>query len=203
MIFPGLEARAASLRDVNHIVVILQENHSFDNLWGLWGEVEGEPVNGLPQADSAQKLHRRRRKAFDCLYQNDVNLKDVKPKDGAACAFVNAPFDIDAYITSQADTCPKPYGDSFTKTGSREGYAKGKGEPGGCTRDLTHSFYNEQYQINGGRQNRYVVEATRPGSSWAITTRKNRRFTTICTRLARRITSSPTISSTRGSAAPS
>src|SRR5262249_8294703 len=32
-------ASAASLNEFNHIVVIYQENHSFDNLYGLWGEV--------------------------------------------------------------------------------------------------------------------------------------------------------------------
>jgi phospholipase C len=34
---------------------------------------------------------------------------------------------------------------------------KGRGEPGGCTRDLVHRFYQEQYQLNGGAQNRYVT----------------------------------------------
>ena len=34
---------------------------------------------------------------------------------------------------------------------------KGKGEAGGCTRDLVHRFYQEKYQINGGQQNRYVT----------------------------------------------
>ena len=29
--------------------------------------------------------------------------------------------------------------------------------PGGCTRDLVHRFYQEKYQINGGKQNRYVT----------------------------------------------
>ena len=28
---------------------------------------------------------------------------------------------------------------------------------GGCTRDLVHRFYQEKYQINGGKQNRYVT----------------------------------------------
>ena len=40
-----------SLNEFKHIVVIYQENHSFDNLYGLWGEVHGDPVNGLPFAD--------------------------------------------------------------------------------------------------------------------------------------------------------
>ena len=33
----------------------------------------------------------------------------------------------------------------------------GTGLPGGCTRDLVHRFYKEQYQINGGRQDRYAT----------------------------------------------
>ena len=160
----GGTAHAGSLRDYNHIVVILQENHSFDNLWGLWDKVEGEPVNGLPQTDAAHKLQiGADGKPFDCLYQNDINLKDVKPAEGAACAFANAPFDIEAYIKPQDSTCPNPYGETFTKQGKREGYARGQGEPGGCTRDLTHSFYNEQYQINAGTQNRYVAGSDAAG----------------------------------------
>ena len=31
------------------------------------------------------------------------------------------------------------------------------GLPGGCTRDLVHRYYQEQYQLNGGNQNRYVT----------------------------------------------
>ncbi len=37
------------------------------------------------------------------------------------------------------------------------GVPKGSGEPGGCTRDIVHRFYQEQYQLNGGKQNRYVT----------------------------------------------
>ena len=37
------------------------------------------------------------------------------------------------------------------------GCLKGTGEPGGCTRDIVHRFYQEQYQIDGGRQDRYTT----------------------------------------------
>jgi len=47
-------ASAASVDDFNHIVVIYQENHSFDNLHGLWGDVNGEPVDGLADPRSCQ-----------------------------------------------------------------------------------------------------------------------------------------------------
>ena len=36
------------LNKINHIVVIYEENHSFDNLYGGW-----EGVNGLANADAA------------------------------------------------------------------------------------------------------------------------------------------------------
>ena len=59
------------LRAVKRIVVIYEENHSFDNLYGGW-----EGVNGLRQRRS--RAHRRRsiRTAmpYACLLQDDVNL---------------------------------------------------------------------------------------------------------------------------------
>src|SRR3954453_4840380 len=33
-----------------HVVVIYQENHSFDNLFGTWGRVGGRRVDGLARA---------------------------------------------------------------------------------------------------------------------------------------------------------
>src|SRR5262249_32585286 len=39
-----------------HIVVIFQENHSFDNLYGQWGRVGDDRVNGLPDADTAHTM---------------------------------------------------------------------------------------------------------------------------------------------------
>ncbi|TML67391.1 MAG: hypothetical protein E6G14_12630 [Actinobacteria bacterium] len=34
---------------------------------------------------------------------------------------------------------------------------------GGCTRDLVHRFYEEQYQLNGGAQNRYATGSDAAG----------------------------------------
>ena len=52
-------AHAASLQDFKHIVVIYQENHSFDNLYGNWGDVDEEPVNG-PANASPQRTNQVR-----------------------------------------------------------------------------------------------------------------------------------------------
>src|SRR5689334_7173336 len=58
------------LQKINHIVVIYEENHSFDNLYGGW-----EGVNGLANADAAHTTQvDQNGNAYSCLQQNDVNL---------------------------------------------------------------------------------------------------------------------------------
>ncbi len=135
--------------DVKRIVVIYEENHSFDNLYGGW-----EGVNGLARADAAHTTQVDQAGApYACLKQNDVNL--TTPPLGTACApdsnFPNAPFRIDDFIAPTDTTCPAP------GVFAANGVPKGQGLPGGCTRDLVHRFYQEQYQLNGGKQNRYVT----------------------------------------------
>ena len=44
--------RRDQLRKINHIVVIYEENHSFDNLYGTW-----EGVNGLANANAVTRLN--------------------------------------------------------------------------------------------------------------------------------------------------
>src|SRR3954467_15069838 len=95
------------LSQVNHIVVIYQENHSFDNLYGGW-----EAVRGRSNADPAHTTQvRQNGTPYSCLQQNDVNL--TSPPLAATCtdttfssAFTNAPFAIDKFIPSTATTCP-------------------------------------------------------------------------------------------------
>ena len=58
------------LARIDHIVVIYQENHSFDNLYGSW-----EGVNGLSSAPPARTVQVNQAGVqFSCLQQNDVNL---------------------------------------------------------------------------------------------------------------------------------
>jgi phospholipase C len=145
-----------------HLVVIYEENHSFDNLYGHWGSVHGTRVRGLGQATAAQKTQvRQDGTAYACLPQNDVNL--ASPPLSASCAdtthpddashFGNRPFRIDNYLAPEDRTCPPP--GVFAPDGVLEDSPGA--QPGGCTRDLVHRFYQEQYQINGGRQDRYTT----------------------------------------------
>src|SRR2546421_7148808 len=97
------------LGKIQHIVVIYEENHSFDNLYGGW-----EGVNGLSNADAAHTLQvgqAASRTPYTCLMQNDVNL--TSPPLPADCTdsttattftshFTNNPFAIDAFLPPDA-----------------------------------------------------------------------------------------------------
>ncbi|HKP20537.1 MAG TPA: alkaline phosphatase family protein [Thermoleophilaceae bacterium] len=166
----GAASAASSdrLQRSKHIVVIYQENHSFDNLWGSW-----EGVRGLSRADAAHTLQvKQDGTMFRCLPQDDVNLtapdplsdqcQDTNPTDGSTFRshFFNArrtsndgnPYEIDRYIPATARTCPDP-----STFGPPNGVRDPNGLPGGCTRDLVHRFYQEQYQLDGGKQDRYTT----------------------------------------------
>jgi acid phosphatase len=138
---------------MRHIVVIYEENHSFDNLYGGWAKVDGVKGQKGTQVNQAGQ-------PYQCLAQNDVNL--TAPPLSVRCTdtttgtafnshFLNAPFLIDAYIAPEDTTCPAP------GVFAANGVPKGSGEPGGCTRDLVHRYYQERYQLDRGKQDRYMT----------------------------------------------
>jgi acid phosphatase len=149
------------LGKINHIVVIYQENHSFDNLFGGW-----EGVNGRANADAAHTIQvDQNGNPFSCLFQLDVNLTSpplapvcsgVTPKGVSFNShFLNAPFTIDDFIPSTAVTCPPETNAFAFPNGLLNGDPRA--HAGGCTRDIVHKFYQEIYQLNGGAQNRYAA----------------------------------------------
>jgi acid phosphatase len=86
------------------------------------------------------------------------------PAHGSSSAFKNTWFTIDPLIPPTATTCPTPQkAFSFPN-----GVPNGQGLPGGCTRDLVHKFYQEQYQLNGGQQNRYMVGSDAIGMTMGV-----------------------------------
>jgi acid phosphatase len=145
-----------SMRQIDRIVVIYEENHSFDNLYGMW-----KGVDGIRNADDAHSTQvNQAGDPYECLMQNDVNL--TSPPLPASCtnkspvftsAFTNEPFKIDDFIKPTDKTCPAP--GVFAPNGVLKDSAGALA--GGCTRDLVHRFYQEQYQLNGGKQNRYTT----------------------------------------------
>jgi acid phosphatase len=176
---------ANKLRTIDHIVVIYEENHSFDNLYGTW-----ERVRGLSDADPAHttQLGQTGPSSFapyECLYQDDANLQAQSAANPTApltttcdnttggtfpSHFENAPFRIDDYIQPADVTCPPVLSAFSFPNGLRKGGinpATGLvvpgARPGGCTRDIVHRFYHEIFQLNGGQQNRYVLGSDAAG----------------------------------------
>jgi acid phosphatase len=181
---PAVAKPKGPLDHYKHLVVIYEENHSFDNLYGLWGDVNDQHVVGIADADASHTTQVAQTGVpYTCLKQLDVNLNteasgstlsvlpDCNPEtvtfpDGSTATytshFLNAPFNIDTYIPSDATTCPRPNQEFSFPNGIRNGALQADGVtpvglPGGCTRDLVHKFYQEQYQLNGGAQNRYLT----------------------------------------------
>jgi acid phosphatase len=176
---------ANKLRTIGHIVVIYEENHSFDNLYGGW-----EDVRGLSDADAAHttQLGQTGPSSFapyECLYQDDANLQAQSAANPSApltdtcdnttggafpSHFANVPFSIDDYISPGDVTCPPVLSAFSFPNGLRKGRinpANGQVVPGarsgGCTRDIVHRFYHEIFQLNGGQQNRYVLGSDAAG----------------------------------------
>jgi len=102
---------------------------------------------------------------YSCLPQKDVNLTSpplsvtcTDATRGIASRFTNELFPIDAFIPADARTCPQP--GVFEKLGLLPGRAN---LPGGCTRDLVHRFYEAQYQLDGGKLDRFVTASDAAG----------------------------------------
>jgi acid phosphatase len=152
---------ALRLNDFKHVVVIYEENHSFDNLYGHWGSINGQKVNGLSTANAANTVQvNQSGTAYNCFLQNDLNLASPSPLNGSCTdstgttfvsAFTNAPFRITDYVAGSDATCPA------SGVYAPNGLLKGSGSAGGCTRDLVHRFYQEQYQIDHGKMDHYVT----------------------------------------------
>lgn len=103
------------LAKIDHIIVIYLENHSFDNLYGMFPNANGlaQAANAPPQTDSDGK-------PFTVL----PPVKDARFPTNLP----NRPFPIDQYV---------PANEKIS--------------------DLVHRFYQNQAQINGGRNDHYAT----------------------------------------------
>lgn len=120
---PPHSAGNAALEQIQNVVVIYAENHSFDNMYGLF-----PGANGISRATPEQTLQ---------LDHDGKPLKELvvfgsdgKP-DPKYPRMPNAPFRIDAPPVSRPPTqmVPSP----------------------------THLFYQNQEQINGGKNNQFAA----------------------------------------------
>ncbi|MDX6216518.1 MAG: hypothetical protein QOG99_2102 [Frankiales bacterium] len=168
---------------IKHLVVIYEENHSFDNLYGLWGAVGKKTVNGLGATASGTQVDQTGA-PIGCLLQSDANLvpttSQVTWLDGTkhpglqsvGCSSTtprgtafdshftsSTPFPITDFVKAGDATCAPPT--KFAANGVENGDPQGL--PGGCTRDIVHRFYQEQYQLDGGKQDRYSTGSDAAG----------------------------------------
>jgi len=166
-------AESGPLGGYSNVVVIFEENHSFDNLYGSWGKVNGQRVNGLQQVRQVTQGGT----TYDCLLQNDVNLTSPSPLattctdsvtgTSFASHFTNGTFMIDDVIAPTDKTCPPDVvGTPFHPNGWLKDSVGAV--TGGCTEDLVHRFYQEQYQLDGGRQDRYVTGSDAVGLTMGV-----------------------------------
>ncbi len=110
---------------VKHIVVIYQENWSFD---GLYGKFPG--ANGIANASKESVAQTDRRgKKYDVLPQPmDTEWKPSIPDRRFPGDLPVQPFDLNKYIAVE-----------------------------GKSPDLIHRFHPEQFQIHGGKMDRFVA----------------------------------------------
>ncbi len=129
---PAKAKAAASLEAIHTIVVIYAENRSFDNLYGNF-----PGANGLGNVTPEQALQRDR---------DGSVLKSLPPVPNA----LTTPADPRQIATEATRGLPnQPYA-----LDDAHGYDVDLGYQ---LHDLIHAFYNNQMQINGGKNDRFAA----------------------------------------------
>jgi phospholipase C len=121
---------AGPLDRINHLIVIYQENWSFDSLYGLY-----PGANGLASAGNAVAQVDKSGQPLEILPQAKDNTKSPPVLDSRFPANLPVqPFDIAKYA---------PPDQKFP--------------------DLGSGFYQEQYQIDGGKMDKFAAWSANPG----------------------------------------
>ena len=129
--FPAAAADSG-ITKINHVVVIYQENRSFDSLYGSF-----PGANGVANAGAAATQVDKAGTPYTALPAPvDGRLKPAGPDPRFPANLANGPFDMGAYVP-----------------------------PTDMTGDLIHRYYQEQYQIDGGKMDKYVAWSDSAGLS--------------------------------------
>ena len=119
-----LQAQTNSLQKINHIVVIYQENWSFDSLYPHF-----PGANGVDQAGATTQQVDKDGKPYATLPQPlNTIFSPVVPDPRFPADLPVAPFDTAPYVGANQ-----------------------------LTGDLVHRYYQEQYQIDGGKMDKFVA----------------------------------------------
>jgi len=139
--------RESKLRRIKHIVVIYQENWSFDSLYGLFPGANGlaqSSTTSLNQTDRFdQPLSAQTGQPFDLVSGSLTLTTPPQP--------INA-GQIDTRFTAGLNTL-LPY--DVLKNSTLQ--------PNDTTGDLVHRYWHEQSQINGGAMDWFVTWSDNPG----------------------------------------
>jgi len=119
---PILNAQTNGLQKINHVVVIYQENWSFDSLYGRF-----PGANGIDSAGAAARQ-----------VDKDGNLYTTLPQP------LNTTFS--PAIPDSRPTCR-------TRPSEMSKYVSPTQQSG----DLVQRYYQEQYQIDGGKMDKFVA----------------------------------------------
>src|SRR5436190_7499235 len=126
----GVAQEAGGLDEINHLIVIYQENWSFDSLYG-----EFPKANGFDNAGASVKQVDKNGQPYATLPQPlDTNQKPPAADSRFPASLPVAPYDLD-------------------------NYAPADGKFG----DLGGGFYQEQYQIDGGKMDKFAAWSSNPG----------------------------------------
>jgi acid phosphatase len=139
-----------ALDDITNVVVIYAENRGFDNLYGLFPGANGIPgVNPTSSASTAEP-----QKDFD-----GATLPNLPPVWGGVTASGQTT------VIAQALTVGMP-NRMFQIDDPKGFYNTGTVVPQTIiTRDLVHRFYNNQMQINGGKNDKFTAYSDAGGLS--------------------------------------
>lgn len=110
-------------RKIKHLIIIFQENWSFDSLFGKF-----PGANGIVQAKAENLLQENAMGDLLTFLPPSINTKTQKPYSQIPSQLSNSPYDLAPYFPMNQ-----------------------------ITGDAMHRFYQEQYQINGGRMNRFAA----------------------------------------------
>jgi phospholipase C len=129
---------AAFDQNINHVVVVYQENWSFDSLYGFF-----PGANGIPNAtnpDESLKVPQVDKNGNVITTLPPVKGPDGQPDPRFPTGLPAQPFDMSPFIQTSTAT-----------------------DPAGITGDLIHRFYTEQAQIDGGKMDKFVAWSDNPG----------------------------------------
>jgi phospholipase C len=134
----AVQAAPAGYGKIDTVVVIYAENRSFDNLYGSF-----PGANGLSNATASQARQ---------LDRNGQPLAELPPAWGGLTAKGVTPPITEAQSAHLANA-------TFA-IDDANGFAQ---SPSVITRDLWHRFYQEQMQIDGGKNDKFVAWADSGG----------------------------------------